>query len=138
MSNAAARIATSPSLTYRTWLDGLRGVSIILVMMVHLPLIEPAVWFLCPGGKLGYMSVILSSSSLRWLGRRSYGLYLWHWPMYELARLIPLRSLVAPSAIVVSISIAALSYRYIEEPFLRIKDRQIRPLNSLGYPTVIS
>ena len=29
-------------------------------------------------------SVLLSSGILRWVGDRSYGLYLWHWPVYAL------------------------------------------------------
>jgi peptidoglycan/LPS O-acetylase OafA/YrhL len=66
---------------------------------------------------------VLSTSLLRWLGRRSYGLYLWHWPIYELARLVPYRALVVPCAIVVSIAVAALSFRFLETPFLQIKDR---------------
>ena len=66
---------------------------------------------------------ILSNSVLRWLGRRSYGLYLWHWPIYELSRLVPYRSLVVPCAILTSIVVAALSFRFIETPFLQMKDR---------------
>jgi peptidoglycan/LPS O-acetylase OafA/YrhL len=74
-----------------------------------------------------HIRAALSISALRWLGRRSYGVYLWHWPMYELARLIPVQALVAPCAIAASIIVAALSYRYIEQPFLRMKDRASSP-----------
>jgi peptidoglycan/LPS O-acetylase OafA/YrhL len=66
---------------------------------------------------------MLSNKWLRWVGRRSYGLYLWHWPIYEVARLIPFQSVVAPCAILASVAVAALSYRFIESPFLRMKDR---------------
>jgi peptidoglycan/LPS O-acetylase OafA/YrhL len=62
-----------------------------------------------------------------WLGRRSYGLYLWHWPLYEVARLVPIRTLIVPCAIISSIVIAAISFRFIETPFLKLKERAGAP-----------
>ena len=32
----------------------------------------------------GLLGVVLSIAPLRWIGRISYGLYLWHWPVYVL------------------------------------------------------
>jgi peptidoglycan/LPS O-acetylase OafA/YrhL len=32
----------------------------------------------------GLLGVVLSVAPLRWIGRISYGLYLWHWPVYVL------------------------------------------------------
>lgn len=75
-----------------------------------------------------YFKSALSNPALCWLGRRSYGLYLWHWPIYEIARLIPLRWLVAPCAVAASLVVAALAFKYIEQPFLRMKDSPSRPL----------
>jgi peptidoglycan/LPS O-acetylase OafA/YrhL len=67
--------------------------------------------------------------SLRWLaliGVASYSLYLWHFPVLELLtdqgaspELIPLAALAVP----VTIAVAAVSYRLIEEPFLRLRGR---------------
>jgi peptidoglycan/LPS O-acetylase OafA/YrhL len=59
--------------------------------------------------------------SQRWLvavGRRSYGLYLWHWPIYVLAPL--------PIGLCVPLAFAAawLSYRFVEQPFLRVARRR--------------
>ena len=60
---------------------------------------------------------------LRWLGVRSYSLYLWHYPVIVLTSpavntngVNVLRILGQLGA---SIALAALSYRYIEEPFRR-------------------
>jgi peptidoglycan/LPS O-acetylase OafA/YrhL len=67
--------------------------------------------------------------SMRWLallGIASYSLYLWHFPVLELLtnegaspELVPLAALAIP----IVIAIAAVSYRLIEEPFLRLRGR---------------
>lgn len=65
----------------------------------------------------------LRSALLGWVGRRSYGLYLWHLP---LVRLLPHDwSLVAHVAVVIPVSLAAaaISYRMVERPFLALKWR---------------
>ena len=73
-----------------------------------------------PGGALG-AGVVARSRVFRWIGVRSYGIYLWHWPIFMVtrphsdlpdhrhpaARAPPRRS---PSCA------AALSYKYVEEP----------------------
>ena len=66
---------------------------------------------------------LLGSAPLRWIGVRSYGIYLWHWPVFMVTRpkidvpfdgwpLLALR--LAATAI-----LADLSYRYIETPIRR-------------------
>lgn len=63
---------------------------------------------------------VFTSSTMLWIGQRSYGLYLWHWPVYEASRLLP-PALILPCAIFGTFAIATLSYRYVETPFLRKK-----------------
>jgi peptidoglycan/LPS O-acetylase OafA/YrhL len=69
----------------------------------------------------------LSSGSLVGIGRISYGLYLWHFPLqyWLLEQLAYARgwpvTLVAILAIGVSFLAATLSYRFIERPMLRLK-----------------
>lgn len=63
----------------------------------------------------------LDSGLLRWIGNRSYGIYLWHWPILMLTRPgIDFRSLDASTLLILRIAstlgVAALSYRYLESP----------------------
>lgn len=64
---------------------------------------------------------VLTNPVLVWIGKRSYGLYLWHWPIYLLASALAIY--VVPVALLGTFCFAAVSYRYIEEPFLRLKHR---------------
>lgn len=73
------------------------------------------------------MSAALDRPALIWLGRRSYGIYLWHFPVLSLMinqapRHLPLTVRLAVG-VLVSIGAAAASYRWIELPFLRLKRR---------------
>lgn len=65
------------------------------------------------------LAVLLAVPPLRWMGSRSYGLYLWHWPLIVLAtRLAAPEHAVAAGvvAVVVAGVVAELSYRYVEMP----------------------
>ena len=58
---------------------------------------------------------------LRWLGVRSYGIYLWHYPIIVLTTPASGGDTVARGAfqVAASIGVADLSWRYIEEPVRR-------------------
>jgi peptidoglycan/LPS O-acetylase OafA/YrhL len=60
---------------------------------------------------------------LVWLGIRSYGIYLWHWPVLELSRPgrdVPWHGpLLILAQTAVTIGLAALSYRFVEQPVRR-------------------
>ena len=60
----------------------------------------------------------LGVAPLRWVGERSYGIYLWHWPIIVLVAGVNARPSVgivlAEAALV--LAIAALSYKYVEQP----------------------
>jgi peptidoglycan/LPS O-acetylase OafA/YrhL/lysophospholipase L1-like esterase len=64
---------------------------------------------------------VLGWGPLRWLGVRSYGIYLWHYPVIVLTT--PANStenlVRAACQTAVTIVIAAVSWRYIEEPIRR-------------------
>jgi len=57
---------------------------------------------------------------LVWIGKRSYGIYLWHWPVLELSRAHTDVPFGGPPLLVMQVAltvgIAELSYRYIEIP----------------------
>jgi peptidoglycan/LPS O-acetylase OafA/YrhL len=63
----------------------------------------------------------LGSQPLRWLGVRSYGIYLWHYPIIVLTTPANAAPTLGRSAaqVAASIAVAALSWRFIEEPIRR-------------------
>ena len=72
-----------------------------------------------PASRLG---LALGWKPLRWLGVRSYGIYLWHWPIIVLTT--PTAQNGANLTLQVlqvgaTIAVAALSWRFIEEPIRR-------------------
>jgi len=83
--------------------------------------ITAAVW---PGARFGRA---LDAAPLRWIGDRSYGIYLWHWPLLVLAMAV-LRGSTTTAVVPVPIGIgvlavtlaaSALSYRFVETPVRR-------------------
>lgn len=75
---------------------------------------------------------LLGIKPLRWLGVRSYGIYLWHVPV-----LLPFLTVLSTSygsrRLVLGVFVGALgilagaaSYRFVERPFLRLKESRFR------------
>jgi peptidoglycan/LPS O-acetylase OafA/YrhL len=73
-------------------------------------------------------AMVLRFPPLVWIGRISYGLYLWHWPVQGFV-FGPIND---PSvgrivvAVLLSFALASISYYVIERPFLKQKKRFIR------------
>jgi len=65
----------------------------------------------------------LSLRPVVWVGQRSYGIYLWHWPVFVLTRPRLDISLTGVPLLVVrlaiTIGLAAASYRFLEQPVRR-------------------
>jgi len=62
---------------------------------------------------------ILALPLLQWLGVRSYSLYLWHWPVLILseAQIGPLSTVHRAAALFISLILADLTFRFVEQPF---------------------
>lgn len=73
-----------------------------------------------PGAPLGRW---IGSQPWRWIGQRSYGLYLWHWPIYMATRPLLDWPLDGPIVLVLRLLLtfgaAELSYRFVEIPIRR-------------------
>ncbi len=69
------------------------------------------------------LAVLVGCKPLRWLGQRSYGLYLWHFPVITLST--PQVDTSEPSIVrailqvLVSLALAELSWRFVEQPIRR-------------------
>lgn len=74
-----------------------------------------------PGAR--YCRAILGSAPLRWIGQRSYSIYLWHWPVFVLTRPgldLPLSGLpLLVLRLAFTLILAELSYRLVETPVRR-------------------
>jgi len=95
---------------------GLAGVAVLGAVVIAALLV--------PGSLLGR---ILESPPMRWIGQRSYGLYLWHWPVFILVvAAMPgwardgLEGWAKGGiALAITVAAAALSYELVEQPIRR-------------------
>ena len=75
----------------------------------------------------GPLRALLEMAPLTWIGRRSYGIYLWHWPVILIVgQDIPTNAGTSEFvwtrvwAVVVTLALADLSFRFIETPVRRL------------------
>jgi len=62
---------------------------------------------------------LLGNPVLTWIGTRSYGMYLYHWPIYQAIRKsagVPLTPAKFALAMLITLPLTEFSYRYIEMP----------------------
>jgi peptidoglycan/LPS O-acetylase OafA/YrhL len=130
-----AKRSLRPAPRFSGSLLGLVTLAAMFVLFTHLSEVSP---YLYPWGFLlaTALSMILIATAthpgmpigcwldcgfMRWIGERSYGIYLWHWPIFMMMRPgIDLRMLDAHMIlilrIVMTMGVAALSYRFMEMP----------------------
>jgi peptidoglycan/LPS O-acetylase OafA/YrhL len=74
----------------------------------------------------GPVAGLLGTRPLVWIGGISYGIYLWHLPIFDVADqrfgTVQYRFLI-PAEFAAAIGAAWLSYRFVERPVLRLKRR---------------
>lgn len=83
----------------------------LFTLMLIVPCLDPRTW----------MAKLFSLKPLVWLGKRSYGIYLWHYPLLLLMN--PVADITAKPwwvqalQVALVIAVAEFSYRFIETPF---------------------
>jgi peptidoglycan/LPS O-acetylase OafA/YrhL len=93
------------------------------------------------GTRLPLPSRLLTVAPLRWLGRISYSLYLWHWPMLVIPAAAlghELPFLIRIGLAAATVPIAAASHRWVEEPFRRGRLVGLRSRRSLAGAAALS
>jgi peptidoglycan/LPS O-acetylase OafA/YrhL len=97
-----------PELASVTYRGGLLLVSILTALVI-----------LAAVSNKGLLQRLLEIKWLKWIGVRSYGIYLWHWPVAVLCHYaIPIQNQWIAPLIVIGVSLfaAAASYRFLEQP----------------------
>jgi lysophospholipase L1-like esterase len=105
-----------------TYRGGLAAVSVATAVLIWAAV--------TPGSRLGRT---LEARPVRAIGKRSYGLYLWHWPVLVLVQAIwptsgdvALRTLgIGLVALAITVLAAMASYRFIEQPVRRLGFRRL-------------
>jgi peptidoglycan/LPS O-acetylase OafA/YrhL len=131
----AVLLPTDAPLTFR---GGLAVVAVLSALAI--------LGAIVPGSLLG---TVLEVGPLRWIGARSYGIYLWHWPvLILLTAALPrwqdspgTRWLIGLVTVGITVAVAALSYQLVERPIRRLGFRawsrrlwsgSLRPLRVAG------
>ena len=131
---------------------GLAALGVLAVACLHLGEFEPLLYrgglalvalattvviMTCahPHTRLGVS--LLGWRPLRWIGVRSYGIYLWHWPVFMVTRPQLDVSLEGMPLVVLRLAltvlVAELSYRYVETPIRKgVLGRAWRALGEAG------
>jgi peptidoglycan/LPS O-acetylase OafA/YrhL len=84
------------------------------------PCVGSALVIHCAGGPHGasWVGTLLSTSPFVWLGKISYSLYLWHWPVFAFAAYewSETSSITRVALILLSVILSIITYRYVEQP----------------------
>lgn len=85
------------------------------IVAVHAALVCVLIWTVT--SQRSPLSAVLSAPPLQWLGTRSYGIYLYHWPVFVTFGLLDVDGAWARiGAWAMTFALAELSYQLIEQP----------------------
>ena len=92
----------------------------------------------------GVVATLFTFQPLRWLGERSYSLYLWHWPAVKIIdSLLDTEQSWLPGTIafLVCLPLSELSYRFVETPWrrqgIRGTARKLNPAKGIALVTAV-
>lgn len=128
--------ATAGRMRHALDIAGAAGLAILAWAAWHLSGSDPVLYpyglvlaALAAGGLIlaaatpGRVGRLLSAKPLRWLGIRSYGIYLWHWPVIAITAGVAPRAATSTQARLIEaflpVALAAASWHWLEEPILR-------------------
>lgn len=91
--------------------------------------------FALSGEASGVLHCILSSKIASFLGKRSYSIYLWHWPVLVLFRWTTGLDAITfqAASIAIILVLAHLSYKYIETPGRNLNKKISNRTSALGF-----
>ena len=104
-----------------TFRGGLFAASFLTALLIACILTQPR-----------YLLAVAELRPVMWLGERSYGIYLWHWPLILLlTALAPAAAIdsfthwiVRAGALTATLAVSALSYKYLEMPIRTVGFRE--------------
>ncbi|MBU3071034.1 acyltransferase [Aestuariicella sp. G3-2] len=126
----------SPKFASYSFYFGILGISLILTSSIFFNqnMAYPGYWSLLPsiGAALllatgdrtpNNSHLLLNNPILKWIGDRSYSLYLWHWPILILGNFADLtrNSYGIGILLTTTLIVSAISYRFIEKPLWKMK-----------------
>ena len=150
-ATAAEELPERPAGTRRAWPTAdIAALAGVVLLALGIALIDrdrryPGWWGLLPtagtallvvaGPSTALGRLVLARPWLRYLGLISYPLYLWHWPALVFLRIVD--SPNPPSthkalALLASVALAALTYRYLEQPVRRRATARAVPRLAIG------
>ncbi len=102
-----------------TWRYSIHGIT-LFILVVNLYMFK----------KISFAIDIFELAPMRYIGRLSYSLYLWHWPIVWIARRMEglednnvgtLSFISMIIVLILSLAAAYLSYNFVEKPFLNLR-----------------
>lgn len=126
---AGVLLAIAPSLVRRTQVIAMASIPVLGIVVLTfssstrfpgvaaVPVVAAVVGIIAAAPRVRWLDASLSRSWLTWIGDRSYGWYLWHWPLIVMARQTFGHGLVISLAAAACALIpTVISYRFIEQP----------------------